>query len=502
MTPSRAAAAPATPPSPASARSPAIFPRPRWPTPRIGPIHDDRPSSSAPRLDPGLAATLETPAVVVDLDRMTAAIERMATTMAERGVALRPHAKTHKSLEVGRRQVAAGAVGLTVGTLGEAEVFAAGGLDDLFIAYPLSARGPRAARLAELAARATCACASAWTRSRAPGRSRRAVPGLAVLVEIDSGAHRTGVDPIRAGEVAAAAAELGLDVVGGVHPWRSRLRRWRRRRATRPTTRSRRWPRRPRRSPRAGIEAAGPERRVHADRRRLGARRRDRGAARDLRVRRSPAGRPSGRSRPDAVAAVVVATVVSVDVGAGRFVIDAGAKILGKDVAAVRRRPRRAAGRRRGGRAPGLRLPRGRRGVPRGDGACRASGSVVSVVPNHICPVVNLVDDARPSCRDGRRRRPLGRSTRAAGTAESATSSTPASATDRAATSRRPAIRATRRRTRPAADRRRAGAVDDRRGRAAVRRAAIEDEVDRVAELLEDGRPHRPPRAARTRWPR
>ena len=91
--------------------------------------------------------------VVVDLDRMEAAIARMATAMAERGVALRPHAKTHKSLEVGRRQLAAGAVGLTVGTIGEAEVFADGGLDDLFIAYPLVPLGPKADRLRRLAAR-------------------------------------------------------------------------------------------------------------------------------------------------------------------------------------------------------------------------------------------------------------------------------------------------------------------------------------------------------------
>jgi D-serine deaminase-like pyridoxal phosphate-dependent protein len=62
--------------------------------------------------------------VVVDLDRVEARIAGMAAVMRERGVALRPHAKTHKSIELARRQLAAGAVGLTVATLGEAEVFA------------------------------------------------------------------------------------------------------------------------------------------------------------------------------------------------------------------------------------------------------------------------------------------------------------------------------------------------------------------------------------------
>src|SRR5512146_2248482 len=101
-------------------------------------------------LDADALARIETPAVVVDLDRMDANLERMAAFMRERGVALRPHAKTHKSLEFGRRQLALGAVGLTVATIGEAEVFAAGGIDDLFIAYPLIARGSKAERLRHL----------------------------------------------------------------------------------------------------------------------------------------------------------------------------------------------------------------------------------------------------------------------------------------------------------------------------------------------------------------
>src|SRR5690242_16132554 len=97
-------------------------------------------------LDVDSAARIETPAIVVDLDRADANIERMAAFMRQRGVALRPHAKTHKSLEFARRQLAAGAVGLTVATIGEAEVFAAGGIDDLFIAYPLIVGGSKAER--------------------------------------------------------------------------------------------------------------------------------------------------------------------------------------------------------------------------------------------------------------------------------------------------------------------------------------------------------------------
>ena len=78
-------------------------------------------------LDDAGARALDTPAVVVDLDRMDARIASMAALMRERGIALRPHAKTHKSIEVARRQMAAGAIGLTCATIGEAEVFADAG---------------------------------------------------------------------------------------------------------------------------------------------------------------------------------------------------------------------------------------------------------------------------------------------------------------------------------------------------------------------------------------
>ena len=101
---------------------------------------------TAPPLDPTARATIDTPALIVDLDRVDAAIGRMAAIMRDRAVALRPHAKTHKSVEIGRRQMAAGAAGLTFGTIGEAEVFADGGLDDLFIAYPLVPLGPSSVR--------------------------------------------------------------------------------------------------------------------------------------------------------------------------------------------------------------------------------------------------------------------------------------------------------------------------------------------------------------------
>jgi D-serine deaminase-like pyridoxal phosphate-dependent protein len=157
-----------------------------------------------------------TPALVVDLDRVTANIRSMAGRAGERGLVLRPHAKTHKSPAIATMQVQAGAVGITVATIGEAEVFTSAGITDLFIAYPLWLDRERAIRLNTLAERATVRFGidSAEAGAAAARALGGAVESLEVLVEIDSGQHRTGVSPRRAGELAAALERIGLRVAG------------------------------------------------------------------------------------------------------------------------------------------------------------------------------------------------------------------------------------------------------------------------------------------------
>ncbi|MDX5310758.1 MAG: alanine racemase [Rhodococcus sp. (in: high G+C Gram-positive bacteria)] len=162
---------------------------------------------------PAFPAVPATPALLVDRDVLDRNIARMADAARTRGVALRPHAKTHKCVEIARRQLAAGAVGLTVATVSEAEVFADAGFRDLFVAYPLWTDAARGARLRALAAevRLTVGVDSA---EGARALAEHARPGLTVLVEVDSGHHRTGVAPERAGSVAVAAASVGLEVRG------------------------------------------------------------------------------------------------------------------------------------------------------------------------------------------------------------------------------------------------------------------------------------------------
>jgi D-serine deaminase-like pyridoxal phosphate-dependent protein len=148
---------------------------------------------------------LETPALTIDLDRVERNISSLQRYCDEHGLAFRPHVKTHKLPQVARLQVDAGAVGITCQKLGEAEVMADAGFDDILITYPLVGR-PKAERLAALAARA---------RMRVVGDSAAVAEGLSAvlaenggtvgfLVECDTGFGRTGV---QSPEAAADLAE-------------------------------------------------------------------------------------------------------------------------------------------------------------------------------------------------------------------------------------------------------------------------------------------------------
>lgn len=161
-------------------------------------------------------ADVPTPQVVIDQDVLDRNITRMAANVREKGLRLRPHAKTHKVLQIADRQLAAGAVGLTVATVGEAEVFADHGVDDLFIAYPLWLTPAQAERLRRLSAQARISIGvDSAEGARTMGAALNGAAGeLAVLVEIDSGHHRSGAHPGSVVEVAQAAHEAGLRVEG------------------------------------------------------------------------------------------------------------------------------------------------------------------------------------------------------------------------------------------------------------------------------------------------
>jgi D-serine deaminase-like pyridoxal phosphate-dependent protein len=339
-------------------------------------------------------AGVETPALLLH----RAVVERNLAEMAARArdlrVALRPHAKTHKCIELGRSQLAHGARGLTVATLAEAEAFAAGGCDDLTWAFPLDvSHVPRVRRLAErITLRVVTddlATARALTGS-----------GLHVWLKVDCGYHRAGVDPASTYAVDVArelGKERGLTFDGILshsgHAYKTRNRT-------------------------EAASVASSERRVMLD---FAERLRDEGIpVRGISVGSTPAVRAArdltgvtevrpgnyvfydrtmvliGCCAEDEVGVSVLATVVSHQPGAAHVVVNAGALALSKDpgpshvgaaaMGAVRGHPElvlAALSQEHGViRADTSRVIEGRFAV----------GDAVEIIPNHSCLTVAHFD--------------------------------------------------------------------------------------------------------------
>lgn len=157
----------------------------------------------------GSRLDLNTPALVIEADAFERNIARMAELAAARGVRLRPHAKTHKSVEIARRQVAAGAVGVCCAKLGEAEVMAAGGVEGLHLTSPVVA-APGLRRLSELNKTSARLSVVADDPGNVDALAKIASPErpLGVFVDIDPGIHRTGVTS------AETAVELARRIQG------------------------------------------------------------------------------------------------------------------------------------------------------------------------------------------------------------------------------------------------------------------------------------------------
>ena len=156
------------------------------------------------------AHDLDTPALYVDLDALERNIARMQERCRAWGVALRPHVKTHKIPEITRMQLAAGAIGITVAKVGEAEVLPG---DDVLIAYPLvKAKLPRVRELAKTR-RVKVAVDSVEVA--------RDLQRIETLVEIDVGVGRTGAQsPQQAVEIARACSDSSFR---GIFYWPSWL---------------------------------------------------------------------------------------------------------------------------------------------------------------------------------------------------------------------------------------------------------------------------------------
>lgn len=165
---------------------------------------------------------LDTPALLVDLNQLNANIQRYAGIAAQAGVKLRPHIKTHKTLEIADMQLSAGASGITVAKLSEAAIYAEAGVSDIFVAFPVVG-AQKARRAAQLAwqCRLIVGVESAQGIQELSRAATEVGTTLFVRVEIDSGLHRTGINP----DIALALCQQVLAAPGlqldGIFTFRS-----------------------------------------------------------------------------------------------------------------------------------------------------------------------------------------------------------------------------------------------------------------------------------------
>lgn len=328
--------------------------------------------------------TPTTPYLRVDLPRLRVNVRRAAEHAVLSGVALRPHVKTHKTIEIARLQLGAGATGISVATLGEAETFVRNGVTDVFIAYPVWIDDRSAMRLGDLASHASIAIGIDSVEGAANAGRLLGGVALEVLVEVDCGHHRSGVLPHAAGRVAATARRAGLEVRGVfTFPGHSydpdTLASAADDEATALAIAA------------ESMRAEGIEPRVISGGSTPSLAHSDTDVLTELRPGVYVFGDAQqwelGSMRPQDLALTCRATVVSH--AGGRLVLDAGSKILGADRAPY------ATGFGRLLNHPDARivlLSEHHAVADLGGAPLPALGSLVEVVPNHVCNAVNLVD--------------------------------------------------------------------------------------------------------------
>lgn len=161
---------------------------------------------------------LETPAVLVDLDVLDQNLRKKADQARAAGVKLRPHTKTHKSIWLAKEQLKYGAAGITVAKLGEAEVMAEGGIDDILVAFPIvgSKKLERLRRLLERGIKVTVSTDDVEVARGLSELGQSMGRKIPLYVDVNSGLGRCGLEP---GEptvqlVKRIAALSGVEVAG------------------------------------------------------------------------------------------------------------------------------------------------------------------------------------------------------------------------------------------------------------------------------------------------
>jgi D-serine deaminase-like pyridoxal phosphate-dependent protein len=174
---------------------------------------------------PGSRARLATPCLVLDVGGMQRNLARAANFCRSSGIALRPHAKTHKCVAIARRQIAAGAAGICVATIGEAEAMAAGGIGDILVTSAITEPG-KVARAVTLArsVRLTLVADDPGILELIGMAAAEAGVSIGVHVDVDLGRHRNGVtSPAQAVAVAASIAAFPALRLAGIQAYASHI---------------------------------------------------------------------------------------------------------------------------------------------------------------------------------------------------------------------------------------------------------------------------------------
>jgi D-serine deaminase-like pyridoxal phosphate-dependent protein len=328
-----------------------------------------------------IAAEFGTPAVVIDLDRVERNVARVQAQCDTAGMANRPHIKTHKIPALAKLQIEKGARGITCQKLGEAEVMAEAGIDDILVSYNLIGEA-RAARLGHLAKHCniTVAADNPVTLASYAAAGELAGRPIEVVIECDTGRKRAGV------ETAQEAVALAAQIKANPHLSFAGFLFY-------PTEQS--WPETQAfyDDALAGIRAMGLEPRIVStggtpnlvNMGGLKGATEHRAGTYIFNDRMTMA---AGAATIDDCALHVFATVVS-RAGAERGIIDAGSKTLTSDVGGL------------DGHGLILEHPQARiKGFAEEHGFLDLTGlnnkpkvgDVVRVIPNHVCVVVNMVD--------------------------------------------------------------------------------------------------------------
>jgi D-serine deaminase-like pyridoxal phosphate-dependent protein len=166
---------------------------------------------------------LETPCIVVDQQQLVCNIAKLQNIANEHNCSLRPHIKTHKSVEIARMQIDAGACGITCAKVTEAEVMAENGIEDIFIAYPLVGEHKlkRALFLYHKVKRLILAVDSIDCARAMSEFAQKENVVFEVRMEVDTGAKRTGITPDKLEPYAKEIKKLKGIQVTGIYTFKS-----------------------------------------------------------------------------------------------------------------------------------------------------------------------------------------------------------------------------------------------------------------------------------------